>query len=83
MPANDPELPAQNQPAPPSEPPAPQPAETPLLSQHAFTVLLGAAAIGVAAGCVTFAQSHSPAGAVAAGGAAFLLSVPALHKLIG
>ncbi|MBT2506551.1 hypothetical protein J7I98_11715 [Streptomyces sp. ISL-98] len=84
MPANQTDLTPQSPPAPAPEPAqVPQPAERPLLSLHAFTVLLGAAAIGATAGFLVFAQSHSVAGAVAAGGGAFLLSVPALHKLIG
>lgn len=69
--------------APPSAAPALQSVERPLLSLHAFTVLLGAAANGAVAGFLVHAQSYSMAGAVAAGGGVFLASVPALHKLIG
>ncbi|MFF4951270.1 hypothetical protein ACWC2K_37165 [Streptomyces chattanoogensis] len=84
MPSDQTDPTPQPAPAPAAEPvQVSQPAERPLLSLHAFTVLLGAAGIGATAGFLMFAQSHSVTGAMAAGGGAFLLSVPALHKLIG
>jgi len=77
MPADHPDLPPQS----PPDPPAPQ-GERPLLSVRAFTVLLGAAFIGALAASLLYVESHSAAGAMTAGGGTFLLTVPALHKLI-
>jgi hypothetical protein len=83
-PAASPQPEEPSQAAPPSATPAaPQSVERPLLSLHAFTVLLGAAAIGAVAGLLAHAQSHSLTGAVIAGGGAFAASVYGLHKLIG
>ncbi|MFH9229041.1 hypothetical protein [Streptomyces lydicus] len=68
----------------PNTPPAPQPSgEPPLLSLRTFTVLMGAAVFGAAAGALDYAHTHSLADAVTAGGGAFFLCVLGLHKLIG
>ncbi|NGN63160.1 hypothetical protein G5C51_04460 [Streptomyces sp. A7024] len=70
-------------PHPQSPAPEPPPGARPLLSLHAFTVLLGAAVIGAIAAGLAYAQDHSTADAAIAGGGLFLVAVPGLHHLIG